>query len=106
MLYAIIASLCTYLQVESGRVNLLNRTLLEQNTAPDGNGSSIYLEPSGSLQYTLPAPAARYLFMRQGDTFELNIGAEDAAFPYSCPVGVVGGTSTEDQSGPACSKPW
>eukprot|EP00966_Prymnesium_polylepis_P206506 4784607-Prymnesium_polylepis.1 len=94
------------LQVDGGEVQLLDRTLLEQNTAPDGQGSSIYLASSGSLQYTLPAPPARYLFIRQGDTFELNTGAEDAAFPYLCPAGVIGGMSPEEQSGPACARQW
>ena len=99
--------LCTRsTQVESGSVDLLNMTLLEQNVAPDGEGSSIHLASSGSLQYTLPTPPAHYLFIRQGDTFELKPGAEDAAFPYLCPAGVVGGTSPEEQSGPGCSRPW
>ena len=87
-------------------MELLNGTLLEQNTAPNGKGSSIYLASSGSLRYTLPTPPAHYLFIRQGDSFELSPGAEDAAFPYSCPPGVVGGTSPEEQSGPACSQAW
>ena len=81
-------------------------TLLERNTAPDGQGSSIFLAPSGSLQYTLPTPPAHYLFIRQGDTFQLRPGAEDAAFPYRCPAGVVGGTLAEEQSGPACKLAW
>ena len=81
-------------------------TLLEQNTAPDGHGSSIYLASSGSLQYTLPAPPAHYLFIRNGDAFQLRPGAEDATFPYRCPAGVVGGTSPEEQSGPSCMRPW
>eukprot|EP00966_Prymnesium_polylepis_P335156 7390511-Prymnesium_polylepis.4 len=63
-------------------------TLLEQNQAPNGHGRSIYLDPGSSLQYTLPTPPAHYLFIRQGDTFELKPGAEDAAFPYLCPAGV------------------
>ena len=95
---------CT--QIDSGRVYLHNKTLLEQNTAPDGDGSSIYLATSGSLHYTLPAPAAHYLFIPQGDTFVLSPGAEDAAFPYVCPAGVIGGTLPREQSGPACSRPW
>ena len=81
-------------------------TLLEDNSAPDGHGSSIYLAAGSALQYSLPTPPARYLFIRQGDTFELKPGAEDAAFPYLCPAGVIGGTSPEEQSGPACSRPW
>jgi hypothetical protein len=94
------------MQVELGRVELLNMTLLDQNTAPNGHGSSIYLASSGSLRYTLPTLPARYLFIRQGDTFELRPGAEDASFPYACPAGVVGGSLPEEQSGPACSRPW
>ena len=91
------------LHVDSGRIDLLDRTLLEHNTAPNGQGSSIYLTAQSSLRYTLPAPPARYLFIRQGETFELKPGAEDSAFPYLCPAGVVGGTSPGEQSGPGCS---
>eukprot|EP00966_Prymnesium_polylepis_P284972 6583585-Prymnesium_polylepis.2 len=87
-------------------MDLLNQALFDQNSAPDGNGSSFYLASSGSMQYTLPTPPARYLFIRQGDTFELSAGGVDAAFPYVCPPGVIGGTSPEEQSGPACSRAW
>ena len=94
------------MHVEGGWVELRDRALVDRNTAPEGHGSSIYLASQGSLLYTLPTPPARYLFIRQGDTFELKSGAEDADFPYVCPAGVVGGTSPEEQSGPACSRPW
>jgi hypothetical protein len=84
---------------------MLNATLLKLNTAPDGNGSSIYLS-DGRVQYTLPAPPGRWLNIRQGLTFHLDPGAEELDFPYACSAGVVGGDSAEEQSGPGCSRPW
>ena len=87
-------------------MQLLNKTSFEHNTAPDGGGSSIYLSFNSTLQYTLPAPAGRWLTIRQGDTYQLEYGAEELAFPYLCSPGVVGGTSFADQLGPGCSGPW
>ena len=87
-------------------MHLLNGTLFERNSAPDGNGYSIHLSHAGALRYTLPAPPGRWLNIRQGMTFQLDPGAEDLSFPYACSAGVIGGDSPEDQSGPGCSKPW
>ena len=93
-------------QVDSGNVMLANRTLLESNSAPDGGGSSISLSPDGTLQYTLPAPAGRWLNIRQGLTFQLDPGSEELDFPFACSPGVIGGALPEEQTGPGCSKPW
>eukprot|EP00966_Prymnesium_polylepis_P168637 3899521-Prymnesium_polylepis.1 len=81
-------------------------TLLEANSAPDGSGSSIYLGPTSTLLYTLPAPPGRWLNIRQGVTFSLDAGAEDLDLPYACSAGVIGGSLAEDQSGPGCSRTW
>ena len=92
--------------VENGRVHLLHGTLLEDNSAPAGHGASVYLSLAGSLEYTLPAPSAHYVFVRQGKA-ELEPGArEDLAFPYKCPAGVVGGSLAGEQTGPGCKEPW
>ena len=93
-------------QVDSGNVRLANCTLVEGNSAPDGGGSSIYLSHDSTLQYTLPAPTGRWLFVRKGLTFHLDPGAEDSDLPYACPAGVVGGPTPEEQSGPQCSRMW
>ena len=87
-----------------GRVHLLNKTLLRSNDAP--TGASIHLSEAGSVLYTLPAPPGRWLFVRQGRTFELKSGFENSNFPYACPAGVVGGPTPEEQSGPQCSRLW
>eukprot|EP00966_Prymnesium_polylepis_P333786 7389207-Prymnesium_polylepis.1 len=94
------------LQVNGGNVILHNQTLFDHNSAPDGTGSSILLT-NGTLTYTLPAPPGRWLSIRQGVTFSMDPGAEESStFPFLCPAGVVGGTSTQEQSGPGCSRPW
>lgn len=85
---------------------LQNGTLLERNSAPDGGGGSVYLSPAAELEYTLPAPPGRWLNIRQGITFQLELVVEDLDFPYACSAGVVGGPSVEDQMGPGCSGPW
>jgi|EP00966_Prymnesium_polylepis_P333120 hypothetical protein len=91
------------LQVEGGRVDLRNGTLIALNTAPKGHGSSIYLSEaansgSGSdgvggdsneaaVVYTLPAPPGRWLFIQNGFSSQLDAGAQDADFPYACRLG-------------------
>jgi hypothetical protein len=72
------------LQVDSGRVHLLNGTLFDQNSVADGAGSSIYLSSLGELRYTLPAPPGRWLIIRQGSTYESTSGAEELDFPFAC----------------------
>ena len=95
----------TRAQVVSGHVHLRNETLLERNVAP--HGSAILLSPAATLEYSLPAPPGRWLYIRQGLlTFQLDQGHEDSDFPYACPNGVVGGPSPAEQSGPQCSHPW
>ena len=86
-------------------VHLANKTLFESNSAPSNLGGAIQLV-DGTLEYTLPAPPGRYLFITKGDTFSLEPGAVDTDFPLSCPAGVVGGTSEREQSGPQCAMPW
>jgi hypothetical protein len=94
-------------QVDGGSVHLLNRTLFEHNSAPDGKGGSVHLGSVGTVQYTLPAPPGRWLNMRQGLTLLLKPGtAEDLDLPYPCPAGVVGGSSPDEQSGPGCATLW
>ena len=99
-------TLCS--QVNSGHVQLSNQTLLKGNSAPHGQGSSIYLSATGTrLQYTLPAPAGYWLNLHQGLTFVLEAGAEDSeSFPYPCPAGRVGGTSANEQSTQQCARAW
>ena len=94
------------IQVDGGQVHMFNGTRLEANSAPSNAGSSIYLSSAGSLNYALPAPPGRWLFLRQGSTFELEPGAEDGDFPYVCPAGVVGGdgTAPADQSSSGCKE--
>ena len=96
------------MQVDHGTVHLLNQTLFEHNSAPDGGGSSIWLSASGVLEYTLPVPLGRWLLISSGSTFKLNPGAVDSVegFPYACPAGSVGGTSERDQSRQECAGPW
>eukprot|EP00966_Prymnesium_polylepis_P159837 3694233-Prymnesium_polylepis.1 len=92
------------LQIDDGDVHLLNETILEGNTAPD-DGGSIRLSSNSTLQYTLPAPPGHWLFIPQGDTFFLEQRVvTDSEFPYACPAGVVGGTTTREQSGPGCKE--
>mmetsp|Transcript_27473 Transcript_27473/g.73990 ORF Transcript_27473/g.73990 Transcript_27473/m.73990 type:complete len:197 (+) Transcript_27473:382-972(+) len=91
------------IQVDSGHVHLRNETLLERNVAP--HGSSVLLSPAATLEYMLPAPPGRWLYIRQGLTFQLDQAHEDSDFPYACPNGVVGGPSAAEQSGPQCSRP-
>ena len=85
---------------------MANQTFFNRNNAPRGNGSSIYLSERGTLQYTLPVPPGRWLFVPSGTTFQLTAGAVDGEFPFPCNAGLVGGTSVEDQSGPQCARPW
>ena len=100
---AIIAQLAPFIQVNGGRVQLINKTVLADNVAL--SGSSIYLN-GGAVEYTLPAPPGRWLFIRQGLTFALEQGPENSDFPFSCPAGVVGGVTPVEQSGPQCSSLW
>jgi hypothetical protein len=93
-------------QVDGGRVHLRNETMLISNSADSKVGESIYLSQAGLVDYTLPAPPGRWLFIRQGTTFHLGSGGEDSDFPYDCPAGVVGGPTPEDQSGPQCAELW
>ena len=93
-------------QVDDGQVHLLNGTRFVGNVAPRGGGSSFYLSITSTLQYRLPAPPGHWLNIRQGDTLEMNAGAEDLDFPYPCGAGVVGGFAPEEQLGPGCSRPW
>ena len=94
-------------QVEGGKVELRDETILRDNLAPDGKGSSVHVASNGSVTYWLPAPPGRWIHIRQGLTFQhLDAGPEDLDFPYACSPGVIGGTSFREQSGPGCSKPW
>ena len=93
-------------QVDGGTVHLRNETLFVRNSAGGKGGESISLSPEGSVDYTLPAPPGRWLFIQQGVTFNLDSGGEYSEFPYACPAGVVGGPTPKDQSGPQCSKLW
>eukprot|EP00966_Prymnesium_polylepis_P182093 4218141-Prymnesium_polylepis.2 len=92
------------LQVDGGRVELFNETLFRDNSASDGSGPSIHLSQTGTIEYTLPAPPGRWLFVRTGDTFQLDPGGQDD-FPFACPSGVVGSSSAQEQKGPQCSGP-
>ena len=97
------------MQVDDGAVYLHDQTILKNNSAPNGAGMSFFFDnrSSGFLEYTLPAPPGRWLYIRgQSDSFRLESGVEDADFPYACPAGVVGGTNRIDQTGPSCSQPW
>ena len=79
-------SCLTHAQVDGGEVNLLDRTLFERNSAPDGGGASIRLSGTGKCGYTLPSPAGRWLSIRQGLSLQLPDGAaEDLDFPYGAP---------------------
>ena len=101
--------LCRCMQVDDGAVYLHDQTILKNNSAPNGAGMSFFFDnrSSGFLEYTLPAPPGRWLYIRgQSDSFRLESGVEDADFPYACPAGVVGGTNRIDQTGPSCSQPW
>ena len=90
-----------------GSVHLLNETLFEHNSAPDGKGGSLHLALIATVQYTLPAPPGRWLNIRRGLTLPLEPGtAEDVDLPYACPAGVVGGSAPDEQSGPGCASPW
>ena len=93
-------------QVDGGVVHLRNETLFERNSADSKVGETIYLSPAGSVEYTLPAPPGRWLFIRQGTKYNLDPGSENSDFPYACPAGVVGGNKPEEQSGPQCSGLW
>ena len=93
------------LQVDGGKVLLLNETLFERNAAAS-SGGSIQLSPAAKVEYTLPAPPGRWLFVRQGVSFQLDPGSENSDFPYACPAGIVGGTSVAEQTGPQCSRLW
>ena len=86
-------------------MHLLHGTLLEDNSAPVGHGASVFLSEGSSLEYTLPAPPAHYVFIREGKAV-LEPGAEDLAFPYKCPAGVLGGSQANEQSGPGCKESW
>ena len=80
---------------------LRNETRFERN----GGGGSILLSSNGTVEYTLPAPPGRWLFIRQGASFSIEPGTTvDSEFPFYCPAGVVGGTSAREQSGPGCSR--
>eukprot|EP00966_Prymnesium_polylepis_P237025 5481723-Prymnesium_polylepis.3 len=71
-------------KVEGGRVRIGNKTLFERNSADSKVGETIHLSQSGSVGYTLPAPPGRWLFVRQGTTFNLDSGGENFDFPYAC----------------------
>lgn len=92
------------MQVDGGRVRLLNKTMFSRNWAPAGG--AIHLVPAGSIEYELPAPPGRYLFIPQGDTLQLQAGGVELDFPYACAAGVMGGISTVEQTGPGCAGPW
>eukprot|EP00966_Prymnesium_polylepis_P039034 905938-Prymnesium_polylepis.1 len=67
-------------------------------------GRTIYLEVAGELEYALPAPPGRWLFVRQSITFQMAPGPEDSGeFPFAWPAGVIGGSTPVEQSGPQCS---
>ena len=94
------------LYASGGVVELSNGTLFQANTAPRGQGSSVYVASSSRVSYTLPAPISRWLFIASGRETSLDPGAISADYPFSCPAGVVGNSYERDhQSGPQCSSP-
>eukprot|EP00966_Prymnesium_polylepis_P005565 127388-Prymnesium_polylepis.1 len=74
--------------------------------APSGGGSSMLLSSNSTIEYTLPAPPGRWLFVRQGLSFQVENGPVDSDFPFACPAGVIGGSSSTSQSSPGCAGPW
>jgi len=92
--------------VNGGTVTIEERTLFERNTAPTGNGSTIYVSPNGEVRYVLPAPPGRWINIAQGTVFRFQPGSElSLDFPYFCPAGVVGGVLESEQTGPGCKQP-
>jgi len=89
------------LQVFHGQILLSNNTIFENNTATQAHGSSINLL-NGFVQYELPAPPGRYLELRDGSTYPLNLGPENDDFPYACPKGTYGGVEVADQRSARC----
>ena len=83
-----------------------SQTFLEDNSAPGGTGSIRISPTRATLDYELPAPPGRYLFIPSGNVFSLDSETEDLNFPYGCPAGVKGGTSPSEQIGPGCAGPW
>eukprot|EP00966_Prymnesium_polylepis_P099584 2306241-Prymnesium_polylepis.2 len=58
---------CTHRsKVNNRTVHLLNRTFFEHNSAESNVGGSIHLLSPGFIDYRLPAPPGRWLFMCQG----------------------------------------
>ena len=86
-------------------MRLLNLTLFMHNAA-QGGGATIRRSWNSSVEYSLLAPPGRWLYVPVGTTFQLELQALEADFPFACPAGVVGGAAFEDQRGPQCSRPW
>ena len=94
--------------VRASRVNLRERTLLEDNNAQQGR--SLYIEDgdgSSSVAYFLPAPLGRWV--QGGGTCNstnaaatLPLGATDSEYPFACAPGLVGDTDA-GQDSPACA---
>ena len=99
------------MHVSGGVVELMERSLLVRNEAP--TGKSIELTANGSLAYTLPAPAGRWLLLgssscqalRSRWSSPVDPGSVDADYPYACSAGILGGTAPEHQAGPQCRSP-
>lgn len=83
-----------------------NETLLVRNRA--ARGSAIRLSSTATLEYTLPTPPARWVFVTgTGSTSSVAPGSEvDSDFPFPCSAGLVGSTEAEHQTGPQCWRPW
>ena len=92
----------TALNVVGGDVVLKDQTLVEAR----GKQLALNISNGASVRYELPAPLGRYAFIQNNDgIYDFESGERTSDFPFECPAGTVGDSSTaRNQSSPACSQ--
>ena len=94
------------LHVADGSVTLANRTVLEENSAPEGAAMQL---SGGITVFALPAPRGRWVntavMHPRLETLvsTLELGAQDEDYPFACPPGVHGDDKDiKTQVSPVC----
>ena len=95
------ASQGTALHVVGGNVVLKNKTLVEARP----NQPALNISNRDLVQYELPAPLGRYVFIQDNSRiYYFEPGEHRGSFPFACSAGVVGNLSdAQYQSNPGCA---
>jgi hypothetical protein len=98
------------MHINGGTVRLMNRSLVRQNSAPGGS-AAVSVSNGATLQYSLPAPAGRYIncnvkcYGTEPSQSVTGPNAIDDDYPSACPPGRLIGTTNRSQLNPSCQGP-